>query len=345
MRKGGAERVISILANHYSAKGWNVEIVLLLENKVGYDLDRNINIVDLTGKKSSYFGNLPLWIKDIRNYLKRSRPDRVVSFVGRINALVLMSSVGIRIPVIVSERNDPRHDGRSRFMLWCCDCFYRKKASAVIFQTKYEASCFSPSLASKSYVVPNPVETRDGPAEAEARGCVIVTAGRLVEQKNHAMLIDAANLLKEDIPDVSVNIFGDGPLRKSLQSKIDALKMSDRIKLCGSVSDLHSRIKKASVFVLTSEFEGLSNALIEAMMLGLPCISTDYPGADEIIEHGVNGMIVPRNHARALSEALKYILSDAGVRQKLAGQAVKAAASYKTEIAIKAWENVIEQTF
>jgi len=343
MCNGGAERVISILASQYAAKGWEVEIALLLENKVGYDLNSKINIVDLTGKSRSYFVNLPFWVKSIRKYLKRSKPDRVVSFVGRINALVLMSSFGIKIPIIVSERNDPKHDGRGRFILWCCNHFYKEKASAVVFQTKYEASCFSQSLASKSYIVPNPVEIKDEPSEAE--GCVIVTAGRLVKQKNHVMLIDAVKLLKEDIPDVSAEIFGDGSLKESLQIKIDDLRLSDRIKLCGNVSDLHSRIKKARVFVMTSEFEGLSNALIEAMMMGLPCISTDYPGADEIIEHGVNGMIVPRNNVQALAEALKYILSDASVRQKLSEGAVKTASSYKTEIVMKAWENVIEQTF
>ena len=97
---GGAERVISILANHYASKDWQVEIVLLLKNEVGYKLDEKIKIVDLSGKHGSYFKNLPGWIAGIRKYIKTSKPDRVVSFIGRINVLVLMSTLGMKVPVL-----------------------------------------------------------------------------------------------------------------------------------------------------------------------------------------------------------------------------------------------------
>ncbi len=340
MQGGGAERVISILANHYAQKGWDVEIALLLGNKVGYKLDNRIKLVNLTGKSSSYFKNLPGWIWKIRRYLKTARPDRVVSFIGRINALVLLSAIGIRIPIVVSERNDPRHDGRSPFMLWCCNQGYKRKASAIVFQTEYEASCFSPSLQKKSFIVPNPIEIHDEPASPE--GQTIATAGRLIAQKNHAMLIDAISLLHREMPEISANIYGDGPLKNTLGEQIDRLELGDHITLCGNVSDLHTRIKKAALFVLTSEYEGLSNALIEAMLLGLPCISTDYPGADEIIRDGENGLLVPKGDAVALCEAMRRVLCDNELREKLAEAARKTAENYKTEVVIQKWEATLE---
>ena len=114
MCRGGAERVISIIANDYCARGWDVEIAVLLKNKVEYDLDDRIRIVDLTGKHASYIKNAAFWASSIRRYLKQTKPDRVVSFAGRINALVLTAGMGLGLPVVVSERNDPMHDGRSR---------------------------------------------------------------------------------------------------------------------------------------------------------------------------------------------------------------------------------------
>ncbi len=343
MSNGGAERVISLLANHYAKKDWDVEIALLLENKVGYTLDNRIKIVDLTKGGNSYFKNLPFWLKSIRRYLKASNPDKVVSFVGRINALVLMSSIGIKVPVIVSERNDPRHDGRGKAMLWCCNECYKKRASAIVFQTEYELTCFSDSLLKKSHIVPNPVSLNDEPSKPE--GLRIVTAGRLTQQKNHAMLIDAISLIKDDFPKMSVDIFGDGTLKDFLQKKIDEQKLGETVTLWGNVFDLHTRIKNASIFVMTSDYEGLSNALIEAMMLGIPCISTDYPGVSEIIEDGTNGILVKRNNYKGLAKAIKQVLTDDALRQKLSENALKTAQNYKTEIVIKKWEDVIEKDY
>lgn len=343
MGMGGAERVISILANHYSKKGWDVDIVLLLENKVGYVLHNNVSVVDLAGKSSSYYKNLPFWFRSIRKYLKNRKPDRIVSFVGRINALVLASSIGLKVPVIVSERNDPRHDGRSKFMLSLCNKLYKSKAASVVFQTEYESTCFTKKIKGKSYVIGNPIEVNEELGTPD--GNLIVTAGRLIAQKNHAMLIDAVALLKNDFPDIKAIIYGSGNLETALNEKISKLGLSDTVNLGGSVKDIHRRIKNSAVFVMTSEFEGLSNALIEAMTLALPCISTDYPGVSEIISDGENGLIVPRGNSEALANAIRTILKDRELREKLSQNAKKTSENYKTDVVIGKWEAVIEKPY
>lgn len=342
MGGGGAERVISILANHYAAKGWEVDIALLLKNEVGYELDEKIKIVDLTGKHASYFKNLPTWVGKIRKYLKTSKPDRVVSFVGRINALVLMSSFGMKIPMIVSERNDPKHDGRGNFMLSMCNMSYGfKRCKTVVHQTKYEQSCFSASLESKSRIIPNPVEVKA--ERKEENKFRLVTAGRLIEQKNHAMLVEAVSMLKDEHPELCADIYGEGSLRGELTSKIEEYGLAEKVRLCGNVSDLHQRISDAGVFVMTSEFEGLSNALLEAMMLGIACITTDYPGVDEVIVDGQNGVIVPRGDVKSLADALRKLLSDDAKRRIMCENALKTAQNYKKETVLEMWENAIEK--
>jgi len=340
LRRSGAERVISILANHYASKGWDVEIALLLDMTVGYELDERIKVVNLNVGKGSYLKRMPLWLNKIRSYVKTSKPDRVVSFIGRINVLVLNALRGLKVPVIVSERNDPKHDGRGSFMLWLCNESY-KKASAIVHQTKYEESCFSPKLAPKSHIVPNPVSVNADLKEPSGRR--VVTAGRLLPQKNHAMLIDAVGKVKEDFPDVKLDIYGGGSLMDELTQKVKKMNLEDTVTLHGGVSDLHEKIADASVFAMTSEFEGLSNALLEAMTLGLVCISTDYPGADEVIAHNENGILVPCGDDEKLAEELKRIFSDKDLEQKLRNSAKEASEKYTLKEVIKKWEAVIEK--
>lgn len=335
---GGAERVISILANYYAEKGWDVEIIMLLYSKVEYVLHPSIKIVSMAAGEGSYFKKLPVWLKKIRNYLKTEKPDRVVSFIGRINMVVLTASIGLSIPVIVSERNDPRQDGRGRLLIAYCNLIYRK-AAAIVFQTRYEQSCFSRKIK-QMHIIPNPVSV-----SAEAKPCErmeIVTAGRLIEQKNQRMLIEAFAKVRERHPEAVLKIYGDGHLKEELQKCIDGLGIHDVAELCGNVSDLHERITGAAAFVLTSEFEGLSNALIEAMMLGIPCITTDYPGAEELIKDKKSGLLIPRGNVRELVKALDRLLMDTTLANRLRDICLKEAEKYKKEIVLSQWEKVIE---
>ena len=341
MNRGGAERVISILANHYARKGWEVDIVLLLYPEVQYELNEDIRIVDLSNGKGSYYQKLPKWLKQIRSYLKKSKPDRVVSFIGRINMLVLTAALGLKIPIVVSERNDPKHDGRGKMVQTYCNLIY-KHAKAIVYQTAYEKSCFSRSLT-QGVIIPNPVTVY---AEAKPRERMeIVTAGRLMPQKNQKMLIDAFVEVKKSYPECMLKIYGEGALKGELQKQIDKLGLNDSAQLCGNVLDLHKRIAGAAVFALTSEFEGLSNALIEAMMLGLPCITTDYPGADELIQDNVNGLVVPRGNVNALAESLKDIIADHRKSEIFRENCLKSAQNYKMDIVLKQWEDVIEKDY
>ena len=327
MRRGGAERVISILANDYCSRGWDVDIVLLLQNAVEYDLNSRIRIVDLAKKSGGYVQNAPRWLLGIRRYLKERKPDRVVSFVGRINALVLTAAAGLKLPIVVSERNDPKNDGRGAVMQWYCNRAYRG-AKAIVYQNEHEKSCFDKALEHKGIIIPNPVSV--AAVKEDGFVPVVATAGRLIAQKNQKILVDAMSMVHKRFPEAKCRIYGEGTLRSDLQAQIDALGLKDVVTLEGNVKDIHTRLAQCGIFALTSNFEGLSNALIEAMMVGLPCITTDYPGARELITDGENGLVVPMNDAAALAAALeKMIENQDGCADTLAKQAQQSAQAFR----------------
>ena len=339
LRRGGAERVISNLANYYASKGWNVDICLLIDTKIGYEINNKVRIVDLNVSSGNNAIKTLVWIKKIRQYVRSNKPDRIVSFVGRINMLVLAATAGLKSYVIVSERNDPKHDGRGKLTISICNLMY-KTADKIVFQTKYEQSCFSSGIEKKSIIIPNPVSVDDTATRTNHHR--VVTAGRLLPQKNHQMLINAIIKVKKVIPDIILDIYGEGMLRDKLTAQISDADASAYITLRGSVNDLHRRISDAAVFVMTSEFEGLSNALIEAMMMGLPCISTFYNGIDEVIVNGQNGIVLQTNSEDELAESIIEILSNEDKSDHFSTEAIKSSQRYKADTVYKMWENVIE---
>lgn len=340
MGAGGAERVISILANHFDSMGWNVDICVLLNTLVQYKLHDNIRIVDITSKKHSYYLNTPDWLIRIRHYLIIHKPDIVISFIGRINALVLTAGIGLKIPIIVSERNDPHRDGRNCATRLICDMLYRR-AAMVVFQTKYQRDCFSDAVKKHSCIIPNPVSVSH---KTDYRDNFrIVTVGRLCPQKNQSMLIRSIALINNDYPDVKVDIYGEGPLKEYLENQVKKYDLDRVVQLKGCIAEIHKSICSATIFVLTSDYEGTPNALIEAMMLGIPCICTDFPGANEIIKNGINGLIVPRQDPLALANALKKMFDNYLLYNSIIQNLPKSVVQYQVSNVVKVWNKLLVQ--
>lgn len=337
MSRGGAERVISILANHYSDLGWNVDIVLLLGNRVDYILNDDINIVNMVNNEN-YIKAAPKWFWNIRKYLKTRKPDRIVSFVGRINILVLTAKLGLKIKTVISERNDPKHDGRGKLITMYGNMIYRT-ADHIVYQTQYEKSCFPKYLNKQGIVIANPISVST--RTHDTLRYHIVTAGRLAPQKNQILLIEAVARLKDKFPDIRLTIYGNGNLKETLENRAKELGVAEQIEFPGNVFDLHERIATAEVFVMASEFEGLSNALLEAMMIGLPCITTDYPGADEVIKDGYNGLVTPCDDVENMTKAIEKLFTDADLKDRILANSKIESKKYMSEEVLKKWDNVI----
>ena len=339
MSRGGAERVISILANHYAESGWDVDIVMLLQNKVAYELNNKIRLVDMTMKTQNKIAGAPRWVWSFRNYAKKNNPDIIVSFVARINIVVLLATAGMDKKIIVSERNDPAMDGRSRFLDSLTKVLY-KKARKIIFQTRRAAGHFEGEILENSVIIPNPIAVRCF-AQDESKH-KIVSVGRLAEQKNHKMLIEAFSEVAERHPDYELWIYGEGNLRDELGTIISEHHLEGKVFLPGNIPDIHQKIADAEMFVLSSDYEGLSNALLEAMMMGLPCISTNCAGSDEYIKDGVNGLLVPVGDKGKMARAIERLIEDDVLRTSIGKAGKKSVEQCDSQIVMKKWCETIE---
>ncbi len=344
MSVGGAETVLAQLANHYAENGSSVEIVMLLGNQVEkehFNLNEDIRIIDLSVPGKNYIGSAFKWLVRINKYLRTTKPDVVISFIGRINAVVLTAALCNRVPILVSERSDPKNDGRGYLMLKYCDLVYGR-ADAIVFQTSYQQHCFSNRHHKRSYIIPNPIKISIIDDSIEEDPYLIVTAGRLHPAKNHKMLIRAISIVKEQIPNVKCRIYGDGALMPDLEELIASENLHNTVFLEGRKDNIGNYIREAKVFAMSSDYEGLSNALMEAMFLGKICISTDYNGVEDLLEDQVNGIIVPRNDEVEMANAIIDALSNDGEKyMKMRLNAKEKMLKCSPTAIMSQWDNVI----
>lgn len=341
MGRGGAEKVISILSNYYVNTGWDVDILMLLNNKVEYELDKRINLVDFSNKDKSRWLMFPNWIKNIRKYIKQQKPAIVVSFAARINIITIFAKMLMDVPLIISERNDPKADTRGLLAKVLIPFIY-PKADKIVFQTEYAQSCFNNRIKALGTVIYNPVSI--GGKAQEIKLKKIVNVGRLNIQKNQKMLIFAFSVISKLHPDYRLHIYGEGALRDSLSQQISELKLNERIILEGNVSNVHERISDAEIFVLSSNFEGLSNALLEAMAMGLSCISTKCAGATELIIDGQNGLLIDVGDEAELVKAMLKLIENKNYAYQLGNEAKKIVELVGKDEIVKKWDELIIAT-
>lgn len=339
MAHGGAERVISILSNYYASIGYDVSIIMLLHNNVCYELNDSIDVVDLTyGKKKGAMHLLEV-INNLRNYVKKNTPDVVVSFMGPI---VLFSGIalrGLNVKHITSERIDPSQAKRKYIFKVLLNCVYRTCDKCVL-QTKRAWNYFPKRIKENSVIIPNPISVVcEAQKERRKR---IVTAGRLTTQKNHKMLIEAFYNVHKRHPEYILDIYGKGECEEELQNKIKELDLENCVFLKGASSTIHQDIADAEIFALSSDYEGLSNALLEAMMMGLSCISTNCAGSDEVISDGENGLLVHIGDTSGMEQALEKLVTDKALRIKIGKNAKESAKAFYVDNVIDMWRKVIE---
>nr|HPJ22855.1 glycosyltransferase [Clostridia bacterium] len=283
MDKGGGERVVSILANHF-AKTNHVRIITLLSHSQEYELDKSIEVIHLSDKDNHRILKLPYWVFKLAGIFRKMRGRRVVvvSFIARVNIVAMAANLFSGLPMVISERNDPLSDGRNILTGMAADLLY-PKAERIVFQSNYAMNLFGRRIREKGVVIPNPI----GPFEIQRPKEVekaFVNVGRLAAQKNQTLLIKAFAEVSLIHPDYKLYIYGEGPLRKHLESLVNELGLKGRVMMPGIVNDIHERMLGCEVFVLSSDYEGQSNALLEAMALGMPCIATNLPGHDGIVD-------------------------------------------------------------
>ena len=337
LRVGGAERVISILSGPFADSFKEVQYVLWDSNEVCYSIDPRVKIVSLTDLLNK--GNRYQKILGFRRYVKKERPNLILSFLTPFNMLTLSALIGIGIPVIVSERADPKWVKGGRLMIGVRNILYLK-AKCILTQTEYAKSCYKGKLNAKSKVIYNPVMMDDwmvGKALNSTKKKAFVTAGRLEPVKNQAMMIDAFRFFHESHPDYQLIIYGDGPMRNELSSHIQSVGLQYSVVLAGNVDGLWEKMSTSECFLLTSTNEGMSNAMIEAMCLGLPVVSTKVSGATDLIEDGKNGFLIDINDTSALSHRMSQLADSDSLRRSIGNQAKEVYQLLKKDIICKEW--------
>lgn len=345
MRSGGAERVMSLLCNNLSQRREKV-ILAITEtmDDFAYKVSSSVEIVDITARAGNVKKARIKQIRNLRKLYKERKPDVVVSFITRINICAIIAGLGIKIPIIISERNNPMVDPASKSTRKLRDIVY-PFANGYVFQTEFAKECFSERIQKESEVIFNPVSDTVVEVDAASRKKRIIAVGRLEPQKNYSMMLQSLAKVLPKYPDYYVDIFGIGGLAKQLQKEIDTLGMQERIYLRGFTANVIQELADSEVYLMTSNFEGMPNALMEAMCVGCACISTDAPayGARELIKDGENGFLVPVNDESALTKKLDILLSSPEMIQNFGQIAKKVYANFKTETIVDQWLAYIER--
>lgn len=341
---GGAERVIAQLLTEWCNNEIECSLILLNKEPLFYEIPSKVNLIEIgTLSDNKYFDKALKYLK-VRKIIKNINPDIVLSMPEEIGIYVIGALLGIKIPVVVSERNNPWVMPYKKITRVLRKLLY-PFASGVIFQTEQAKSFFSKRIQRKSIVLPNPLDLSRIPEPAEGeRDKVIVGAGRLEPQKNFKLLISAFTEFYKKHQDYKLVIYGEGNLRAELENQIKNSGLPEGvITLSGRVSDLLERIRSASVFVLSSDYEGMPNVLIEAMATGVPCISTDCPpgGPAQIIRHGDNGFLVSVNNKDELINSLNKLIDEPDLQRKFSSESIKIKAQYDTKIISKEWKDYL----
>lgn len=342
---GGAERVTSLLANQFCQKGYDVEIIFFRDRLIFYELDNRIKIV-VSGEEchSNSMWRKVLWL---RNYVKKTKPDVVIPFRVSVYCTTILSLLGISTPIIASERIDPRIPD---FYWTILRKLLLPFVKHLVVQTNYIKSYYPKFIQKKTTVIPNPVrdEVYSLPqpslkGRGEERQNRIISVGRLYPQKNQKMMIQAFAKIADDFPEWQLVIYGEGPLRESLVLIVESLEMQDRVLLPGRTEHVIEELRKSKIFCMSSNYEGMSNSMIEAICAGLPIISTKVSGTEDLIKDGENGILIDIGDEKSMSRVMKRLIEDENMMNKMSHNSSNLGKCFRLETIVDQWENVINR--
>ena len=342
---GGAERVLLQLAKRFAACGYRAVVVTSFVDQWEYPVPEGVERLSIEQEQipqSRLRRNLSR-IKALRRLIREYKPAALISFMAEPNFRAVLASRFLPVKTIVSVRNDPEREygGRLGRLIgkWLLPL-----ADGCVFQTEQAKNWFPKRLQKRSKIIMNQVDERFFQVKDAGENGYVMTAGRLTAQKNQALLIRAFAAIAKDVEE-ELRIYGEGELRPELEALIAGMGMEGRIRLMGASNEMPAALAGCRLFVLPSDFEGMPNALLEAMAAGRCCVSTACPcgGPEAVIENGVNGMLVPVGAEKALSAAMLELLKDEKKRRTLAAAAGESAAAFRPEAIFEHWRNFVEQ--
>ena len=315
LTNGGAERVVALWSSMLVERGYDVSLYLSHRDEGEYYVDPRVK-VESTAQSQKEFLALSLYqrLKKHRRYIKWFKPDVIINFLPKTQIKMLVISAGMKIKTIETVRNNPWIDkdvGKLRH-IWNL-CF--KRADAIIVQTPEQMKYFSSKEKGKCVIVRNPLDDAyKKPIDRINKKSVtcFVASGRLAEQKNYPLMIEAFSKIAEKNDEITLDIYGGGneSYVAQLQQLIDRIGMTGRITLKGQSSKMSETLRMYDAFIMSSDYEGMPNALAEAMATGLVCVSTDCKtGPCDMIENGKTGYLVHTGDVDSMVETIGRVVS------------------------------------
>ena len=342
---GGAERVMANLSSQFADNGYDVLFATSYPAEGEYELNKKIKRFNLEKKSypCSRIKRNIMRIKRLRQICKIENPDVLVAFMAEPNFRAIIATIGLKTKTVISVRNDPKKEYAGRIMNFVGKHIL-PMADGCVFQTEDAKEWFPKKLQQKSTIIFNAVKNDFFEATRKPACGLVVTCGRLEEQKNHELLIKAFSDVVKKIPNAKLQIYGEGSLRNKLQKLIDNLGLHNYVKLMGQTSDVVSVLETADIFVLPSLYEGMPNALMEAMAAGVPCISTDCPcGGSRMLLNGKNGILIKNNNLDELTDALEDLLIDDNRKQTISNRCKGTVGKFKAADIYLKWKDYIEK--
>jgi GalNAc-alpha-(1->4)-GalNAc-alpha-(1->3)-diNAcBac-PP-undecaprenol alpha-1,4-N-acetyl-D-galactosaminyltransferase len=350
MQQGGAERVLSLMANYWAQKNNTVSVITFDNAEPFYSLNDKIKIYKLNSAKNS-FGFFNFLVNNIKRtvayfkYLRNIKPDIIISFTDNADVYCVLYNYFLHYPLIITQRTNPYFNTLPKSIKWLPGLIYRS-ANAIVIQTAQTVQLYQklqiklPPLAAVIY---NPLN-KDiySPAVIQQRQNIILAVGRLYNIDKHfdkLIEIFAASSNKN----WQLHIAGTGPDLEMLQNKITSLNLLTQVKLLGSIKDLKPLYQQAKIFTTTSEFEGFPNALCEAMANGCACISYNCAtGPSEIINNDKNGILVDVGDSIKFTEQLSLLMNDEEKITRFSTEAYKIQTLLDENKIMQQWEQLID---
>lgn len=352
LQQGGAERVVTNLANQFVQAGYEVLIATEWYGEKEFVPDERVKRVHVgllkKDEKKSRISKILLRIRYLRNFIQKERPDVLIAFTHTVNYRALTAGLGTGVPVVISVRTDPvGHYDKRADKIQIPLLFPR--AAGCVFQTEGAKAFFAPYLQENSRIILNPLHPKYiGAPVPQKRTKTVVQSGRLVDFKNQPMLIRAFLEVHKKHPDYTLKIYGpdskDGT-KEILEGIIRENHAEDYVKLMGASDSLEKELADAAVYAFSSDWEGLPNALMEAMALGLPIVATDCPcgGPRTLITDGVDGLLIPIKNQKALEEGINRLIEDPALAKRLGTEARKIADRANGQAVFEQWRDYLEE--
>jgi len=341
MGGGGTERAISVLANKLAKMGHTVSILMIAKGDIAYELHSDI-VIKQVGTSSG--GSIKTRIKRIltmRKFFKAHKGSNIIGMGSVASIFALIANFGIKNRVLISERNNPnRLNGKpySKKMKLIRDFLY-KRADVCVFQTEDARDYFTKLSPKKTCVIPNSLVDKIREPFMGDRKKEVVYVGRLIPEKNPKLALDGFTQFVRLHPEYILRFYGEGELKEQMEKYIRELELDKKVFLHPFTKEIHDAIAEAGIYVSSSDGEGLSNSIMEAMALGIPTIATDCPigGSKMCIQNNENGILIPVGDKEALCAALCKIAENPDFARKISSNAVNVREKFSEERIVQMW--------